>query len=156
MVDIRTTFIEKKVIICGLLFLCIIFLSVLGCKKNEVAEYQKGPGSCTVSDKAQKDIEKTAEVNYENKVKLMGLTVEKLSESQLIMGYYWQIIDVPGKYKQVFVHFADVNGVVLFQNDHELCNKKPLESVRGKFIKETYVVDVPKEAAGKVKNMRIG
>jgi MoaA/NifB/PqqE/SkfB family radical SAM enzyme len=125
-------------------------------QKGEVKEYKEGPGTCVIYDKTPGDIATPAEVNFGNKVKLAGITVDKLSQKQFMIAYDWQILDAPGKYKQIFVHFTDSKGTILFQNDHELCSGKSLESIKGKSIKEIYVIDIPETAIGQEINVRIG
>ena len=125
-------------------------------QKVEAEEYKAGPGPCVIYDKTPGDIATPAEVNFGNKVKLAGITAEKLSQKQVMIAYDWQILDAPGQYKQIFVHFTDSEGTILFQNDHELCSGKSLESIKGKSIKEIYVVDIPETAIGQEINVRIG
>ena len=140
-----------------LMLLAIIFMLSTGCqRKSEVNEYKEGPGPCLVYDKTPADIANPAEVNFGNKVKLAGITVDKLSEKQVMIAYYWQILDDPGKYRQIFVHFADSKGNILFQNDHTLCPGKSLESLKGKTIKDTYVIHVPKKTETQEINVTVG
>jgi MoaA/NifB/PqqE/SkfB family radical SAM enzyme len=125
-------------------------------QKGGVHEYREGPGPCIIYDETPGDIANPAEVNFGNKVKLSGLTVDKLSQKQVMIAYDWQILDSPGKYKQIFVHFTDMKGTILFQNDHALCQGKSLEAIKGKSIKEVYVIDIPETAIGKEMDIRIG
>jgi len=85
----------------------------------------------------------------------LGVTEDRLSQNQLKMVYYWQSIDL-GSYKQVLVHFTDTENKYLFGNDHPLCEKKSVGELKGKFVKESYVVDIPESARGKVIYVKIG
>ena len=57
---------------------------------------------------------------------------------------------------KVFVHFRDANNKILFQNDHLFYNTRSPEKYQGKFVKETYAVDIPPSAYGKEISIVIG
>lgn len=148
-----------------LVFSAIITIVLLGCYKEKATESKgagpvtesKGTVPCEVYDKLPGDIAKSAEVNYGNKIKLVGITVNKISRNQLEISYYWQLLDVLDQYKQVFVHFTDAtNYKILFQGDHLFCQNHSIEEIKGKFIKETHVVNIPQSAMGKKVNIMIG
>jgi hypothetical protein len=103
-----------------------------------------------------KDIGKPLDVNFGNKVKLLGITIDKAPQNQLKISYYWQLIEDLGVYDVAFVHFTDKDDKVLFQNDHDFCQKRPFNELKGKFIKEVFVVDIPKSAAGNKVDAKIG
>lgn len=138
-----------------------ISLILLGCSKERSVETKgtpvesKAAGLCEVFDKLPGDVGKSVEVNYGNKIKLMGITVSKLSKNQLKVSYYWQPQEDLGEYKQVFVHFMDSENKGLFQNDHPFC-QKPFGEIKDKIVKETYTVDVPQSAEGKEVEVKVG
>jgi hypothetical protein len=99
--------------------------------------------------------ETSCRVNYGEKVELLGITVSKLTNRQLLMSYYWKFLDELPHYK-AFVHFKDADNRILFQDDHFLYDPKAGEEYRGKFVKETYVVNVPHSAYGQEVSIAIG
>ncbi|MBS1232858.1 MAG: hypothetical protein H6R42_512 [Nitrospirae bacterium] len=144
--------------------LCLVFLCATmggfifsGCSKEKSVETRgpSGAGACEVFDKLPGDVGKSVEVNYGNKVKLLGISTNKLSPNKLKVSYYWQPQEDLGEYKQVFVHFTDAENKGLFQNDHLFC-QKPFGEIKGKIVKETYTVDVPQSAAGKEIEVKVG
>ncbi len=146
-------------ILCLVVFLSAVLVMVIsGCNK----EKGSGPtaavsvGTCEVLDKLPGDIKKPLEINYGNKVKLLGVTAEKLSQNQLRMVYYWQPSDDPGSFNTVFVHFTDADSKQLFGNDHLFCQQKSFNELKGKFIKESYMFNIPESAVGKVVYVKIG
>lgn len=104
---------------------------------------------CEVIDKLPADMTKSAEVNYGNKVKLLGIKTEKLAKGQIKISYYWQPMEDLGSYSQVFVHFTDADNNILFQGDHPFCQKRPFTELKGKVIKEIHVIDVTPSVSGK-------
>lgn len=154
-----TTILRKgKGVLCLLLVFSSVTAMILsGCKEKATEPKGTGPVStCDVSDKEPGDIKKPLEINYGNKVKLLGITVDKLSQNQLRVVYFWQPIEELGSYDQVFVHFTDTGNKILFQNDHAFCLKKSFNELKDKFIKESYVVNIPESAAGKEVYVKIG
>lgn len=146
----------------GVLLLLIIFLAVVailsGCGKEKISKPKviNRDGTCDVLADRPSDMRKPVEVNYENKVKLIGVTVDRMSQNQLRVIYYWQPMEDLGAYNQVFVHFTDTMNHLLFQNDHPLCLKKSFSELMGKFVKESYVVSIPEPAIGKKGYLKIG
>ena len=139
--------------VVGLAAICL-----LGCAKGKE---QKGrparvAGACEIYDKLPKDIEKHVDVNYGGKAKLLGITANKVSSNKLKISYFWQIIEDPGAYNIVFVHVTDKENKPLFQNDHDFCGNRSFKELKGKFIKEPYVVDIPPSATGKDSYIKIG
>lgn len=62
---------------------------------------------------------KNAELDYEPQpVALAGVEVEPTGPRKFRVAYRWRVQARPGKNWRVFVHFADSNHKVLFQNDH--------------------------------------
>ncbi|OGW38629.1 MAG: hypothetical protein A2Y97_05810 [Nitrospirae bacterium RBG_13_39_12] len=159
MKNLATIVRQGKGILCLLLlFSAAIAVVLSGCSKEKAGE-PKGAapvGTCDVSDKKPGDIKKPLEINYGNKVKLLGITVDKLSQNQLRVVYFWQPIEELGSYKHVFVHFTDTENKMLFQNDHAFCQKKSFGELKGKFVKESYMLNIPESAAGKVGYIKIG
>jgi hypothetical protein len=145
-----------------ILYIVFAFLFVLagiqsGCTKGKAPVSESKRIDCVVSDKLPGDIAKPVEVKYEKKIKFLGTTVEKnLSQNQLKISYYWQIIGELGQYKQIFIHFTDIDNNVLFQNDHEFCPKQPFSEIKNKFIKETFIVGIPQSARDKEINIKVG
>lgn len=95
-------------------------------------------------------------MNYDNKIKLSGIATKKLSQNQLEISYYWQLIKGLGTYKDIFVHFADASNNIIFQNDHRFCANRSFQDLKGKFVKETFVVNIPEQAKGKEITVKIG
>jgi hypothetical protein len=143
--------------------LLVVFSAVMaavfsGCAK-EKASAPTGTvpiGSCGLSDNKPGDIKKPIEINYGNKVKLLGITADKLSQNQLRIVYYWQPIGDLGSYHQVFVHFTDAENKILFQNDHAFCQMRSFGELKGKFVIESYMINIPESAVGKVGYVKIG
>ena len=149
--------IARKTLSFLFLSLFIIVLPLTGCTKKETKgtiPETKAIG-CEVSDKLPKDIATPAEVNYGGKIVYRGTTVEKLSKNQFKISYYWMIKNDLGK-NRIFVHFTDSHDNVLFQNDHDFCPNLSSEGLKGKFIKDTYLVGVPEAATQSEIDVKIG
>ena len=146
---------KGKALCLIVLCLLIVALSCYGCtEKKEIAS--KETPSCELLEKLPGDIAKPVQINYGNKIKLVGVTSKKLSADKWTVSYYWQPLDELGQFNQVFVHFVDTNNNMLFQNDHPFCQKKSFGEVKGKYVKETYLIAVPKKAAGKESSLKVG
>ena len=149
------TFSWPKRILYFIIVSTFVFAVVLfGCSKEKVTE-QKGSGTtgpCEILDRLPKDITKFLAVNYGNRIKLVGVIVKKQAQNKLQLSYYWQPIAKLDAYNTVFVHFTDKDNKVLFQNDHLFCQKESQD----KFLKETYVVDIPKTATDKEIYVKMG
>lgn len=111
---------------------------------------------CQIFDKLPNDIAQPLEVNFGDKAVYLGTTIEKRAENQLKISYHWQVKNDLGKYKQIFVHFTDNKNNPLFQNDHEFCENRSFEELKGKFIKDTHWVGIPQSAIGKEIDVKIG
>jgi hypothetical protein len=134
---------------------------LLGCtEKKEESKGAKGAPetmTCDLIDKMPGDAAKTLEINYGNKVKLVGIRSEKLLPGQITMFYYWQLLDDLGKTDTVFVHFMDADNKSLsFQGDHPLCRNRTFAELKGKIIKETQLITIPQPALGKEVKLKIG
>ena len=103
----------------------------------------------------RKDLGKPLEVNYGDKVRFLEMTFTKLPENRLEISYYWQILGDLGAYIS-FVHFTDLNNNILFQNDHAIGPMRSYRELIGKFIKETYFVDIPQSAVNKEVYVKVG
>jgi len=146
--------------------LCLIILSLIisgavafsGCTKEKAAGPKAtGPaGTCEILDKLPKDLAKPMEVNFDNRINVLGVTVNKVSEEKLSVSYYWRPMGVLESYNTVFVHFTDKNNKGLFQNDHPFCQQKSFEELKGKIVKETFNVDFPKNVLGQEIFVKIG
>ena len=139
-------------------FLCIFSLSMLGCSKEKTTELEgQGPvGTCEIVEKLPQDITKPLDVNFGNRIKLKGVTIDIQSEEKLRVSYYWDLMDALEAYNTIFVHFSDQDNKIVFQNDHTFCPQEPFEKLKGKIIKETFDVFFPKTAAGQEITLKIG
>jgi len=133
----------------------IIFLSACTKEKPATVPETKGTG-CIFSDKLPPEVTNPLDVNFENRVRFVGVTVNKQSQDQLEISYYWQMINDLGKFKNIFVHFTDSSGNVLFQNDHEFCPKRSFDELKGKVIRETFLVFIPEAARGQEISVKLG
>ncbi len=149
---------KAAVIVCLVLIIAFVgAISLSGCKEKAVEPKGAGPapvGTCEIFNKLPKEIAKPVEINYGNRIKLMGITVEKLPKNQLNVSYYWQPMDELGPFK-VFIHFTDRDNKILFQSEHFFC-QKPLEELKGKLVEEIYKVDFPESAVGKEIFAKVG
>jgi hypothetical protein len=141
--------------------LCLVGLMLIvpiGCEKKEAvkARPQRVTGACEVYDKLPGDIAKHLDVNFGNKIKLLGMTIKKLPKDQLSVTYYWQLLNELDTYDATFVHFTDKDNKILFQDDHDLCQRRPFSELKGKFIKEPHVVSIPQSATGKEVYVKLG
>lgn len=148
-----------------MLVLSVLFVgAVPGCSKEE-SELKRTPlkagsggiGPCEIFEKLPGDIARSVEINYGNKVKLLGITANKLSQNQLKVSYYWQPREFLGEYKQVFVHFTNTSiDKILINGDHEFCQNHSFGEIKSKFIRETYVIDIPEAARGQEAYILVG
>jgi len=141
--------------------LCLVVLTVIvssACEKKEAAKShpQRVTGACEVYDKLPKYIAKPVDVNFGNKVKLVGITINKLPEDKLSVTYYWQLLNQLDTYDAVFVHFTDKDNKILSQNDHDFCQRRPFSELRGKFLKEPYIVNIPQSSKGSEIYVKLG
>jgi hypothetical protein len=158
---------DKQVIISGkvkrafyllTVFLCIFPFVLLGCNKEKAtAPKGKGPAeTCEILDKLPKDVSKAVEVDFGNRIKLVGVTVKKEAQDKLQVSYYWQAKDELEAYNMVFVHFTDKDNKGIFQNDHPFCQQTSVEELKGKVVKETFKIGYPKNAVGQEIFVKIG
>jgi hypothetical protein len=138
--------------------LFIISLILVACQKEKTAPSEaQGPvGTCEILANLPQDVKKPIEVNFGNRIKLKGVTVDIQSEEKLQVSYYWEPMDALEAYNTVFVHFTDKEDNALFQNDHSFCPQEPFEKLKGKIVKETFDVFFPKTAAGQEITLKIG
>jgi hypothetical protein len=141
-----------------MVFFTVSLLFLLGCEKKQPSPSPapKVIGQCEFFETLPADIAHKAEVMYGDKIKLLGITVNKISGNKLQVSYYWQPLNEPGPYNKAFVIFSDKSKKQLFGNDHDLCENKPFSELKGKFIKETFMVGVPQSASGQKVNVGIG
>ena len=154
-----------------LIILSIVSISLFGCteskkeepkgeKQNQLSTDKIEPKAlgCQVYDKLPGDISVPLDVNYGGKIKLLGVTVDKKSfPKQLEVAYFWQVIQDLGVYQTVFVHFRDSKGNMLFQNDHDFCPEYSFhKKIQGKFIKESFLIYMPKLDTGTKLDMKVG
>ena len=154
-----------------LIILSIVSISLFGCteskktnkeetKKDHAPVFKIEPKSlgCQVLDKLPKDISVPLDVNYDGKITLIGVTVDKKSfPKQLEIAYFWQAMQDLGSYQAVFVHFRDSKGNMLFQNDHDFCPEYSFhKKIQGKFIKEVFLIYMPKLDTGTKLDMKVG
>ena len=134
--------------------LAILLTTLYGCTEKQKLETE--PAAVELIDKVPGNIVHPMEVVFGNKVKLLGVTPEKLSSNQIRITYYWQVMEDLGMFGSVFVHFVDSEDKILFQGDHDLCQKRTAAELKGKIAKETQIIDIPKTAAGKMADIKIG
>lgn len=155
----KTTSILRLIV---LMSAALLILIPLGCKKKEKppGPDAKAVGTCEVFDRLPEDILKPVDITYgdkySDKAKFLGLTVRKLSPDKLKISYHWQLLNELGPYGKAFVVFTDKAGKQLSGNDHDLCEKRPFAELKGKFIKETYTVDILQTMVGKKIDIGIG
>jgi hypothetical protein len=151
--------------ICGwgkglsMIALCLplAIITFYGCaEKKEGQPAQAVNPMCELVDKLPGDLAKPVEVSFGGKVKLLGFAVEKPSKSQLKVSYYWRLVEDLGLSNMVFVHFVDADDKILFQGDHDFCQKRSFAELKGKLVKETQVINVPESALGKEVGIKIG
>lgn len=151
----------KNHIVTLLILLILPFLCMYSCKaeKDKTAKMlTKEPRylGCQVFEELPKDINNPLNVNYDNRIKLLGIKVEKSSQNQFYISYYWQLFKELEGYQTAFVHFSDSTQNVLFQNDHDICPEFSFKQKEGGFIKESFLVNIPDTAVGKKLNIKIG
>lgn len=144
------------------LFLLITFL-IFGCteeKKQKVDNFNIEPKflGCQVLDKIPEDINKQMEVNFGGKIKLLGISVNKMPESKSIeISYLWRVLQDISPYNKIFVHFTDSMGNILFQNDHDFCTEYSFhKKIENKFIKESFLIYIPKSLINSELDIKIG
>jgi hypothetical protein len=145
----------EKIFYYGAIVLSIFAVTLFGCENRKTIDV-KGNPSCEILYKAPATIAKPIDVNYGNKVKLLGATVEKLSQNSVKIIYYWQLLSDLGSYDRVFVHFSDSDNKILFQGDHDFCQKQSFATLKGKIIKETHLISVPQSEMGKEVYVKVG
>ena len=146
--------------------LCLIILSLIisgavafsGCTKEKATGTKVTglTGACEIVDKLSKEVTKPLAIDYANKIKLLGITINKESQARLRVSYYWQLGESLGSYNTVFIHFTDKNNKVIFQNDHLFCQQKSFEELKGQVVQETFKVDFPQNALGQEIFVKIG
>lgn len=119
-------------------YLLITSVLISGCQNKE--QYKEGVGPCLIYEKLTDPLTHNMEINYGNKVMLLGIDFHKLNNNQIKITSYWYLKDDLGSYNKVFVHFVDADGNTQGY-DHEFCNLNSHEYLKEKFIKETYVVN---------------
>jgi hypothetical protein len=148
----------KAVPIIAVCLVGLVLTAFSACEKREAvkAHPKRLEGPCEIYDKLPGDIVKPVDVNFGKKVKLVGITITKLPKDQLGVTYYWQLLSDLDTYDAVFAHFTNKDNKILFQNDHDLCQRKPFSELKGKFIKEPYVIGVPQAVKGEEIYVRLG
>jgi len=148
----------RKTIFLASIVALIVAIFSLGCEKEKATTPKEASpvGTCEILDALPKDVSKPSEINYANRIKLIGVTVNKKAQDKLQITYYWQPMDELGAFNMVFVHFTDQDNKGVFQNDHPFCQKQNLKELKNKILKETLVVDFPASAKGKEIYLKIG
>jgi hypothetical protein len=148
----------KKTIFLAAIAALIVAIFSLGCEKEKATTPKEaGPvGTCEILDAMPIDVSKPVDINFANRIKLTGITVNKKAQDKLQITYYWQSMDELGAFNMVFVHFTDQDNKVLFQNDHPFCQKYNLKELKNKILKEMYVVDLPASAMGREIYLKLG
>jgi len=154
-----TIFLRGETLRVTIMCLAVVTLVVLSaCEKKEAVKAHplRVTGPCEVFDKLPGDIAKPLKVNFGDKVELLGITINKLPKDQLSVTYYWRLLNELGTYDAVFVHFTDKDNKILFQNDHDLCKRRSFSELKGKFVKEPYIINVPQSAKGQEVYVKLG
>jgi hypothetical protein len=153
-----TTLRKTETLYVAVFLIGLMVIALIGCEKKEATKLHphRVTGPCEVYDKLPGDIAKPIDVNFGKKVKLLGITINKLPKDQLSVTYYWQLLNELNTYDAAFVHFTDKDNKVLFQNDHDLCQRRPFSELRGKFIKEPYMISIPQTAKGQEIYVKLG
>jgi len=139
---------------------CLLTIFAVSTLTGCVGEEEKGipqaaGGACEIYDKVQ--LPGTVEVNFGNRIKLLGITTKRVSQNKIELSYFWQVLDAPGPYKHVFVHFTDpADHKILFQDDHPFCPPFSIKRAKGRFLKETSIVPIPQPEIGKEVNIMVG
>jgi hypothetical protein len=144
----------------SILLVVLILALVSGCQKEKGTEsnvpQSKAPNTCEILDKLPVDISQPVEINYDNKLKLLGTRVNKTSQNEMEISYYWQVLNDFDSYDTVFVHFTDLNNKPVSQNDHGFCQMRPYAELKDKFVKETYKIAIAQLPAGKEGYLKVG
>jgi hypothetical protein len=153
-----TTLRKTETLYVAVFLIGLMVIALMGCEKKEAvkARPQRVTGPCEVYDKLPGDIAKPVEVNFGNKIKLLGITIKKLPKDQLGVTYYWQLLNDLGTYDAVFIHLTDKDNKILLANHHDLCQRRPFSDLKGKFIKEPYVISIPQSAKGQEIYVKLG
>jgi hypothetical protein len=136
----------------AIFFILMAVTIIIGCSSEKPKEAKIVDPCEIINEIPTQDIKKAVKVNYGNKVRLLGITANKISQDKLEIKYYWQLNGALGKENNVFVHINDPLGKALFQNDHAFCPQARV----GQFVKETYVIDIPQIALGKEVSICMG
>jgi len=147
-----------RVVQIVLFFSLIMSIALWGCTKEKAtAPEGQGPvGTCEIFDNLPQDVTKPLEVNFGNRIKLTGITVDKKAEDMLQVSYYWKLIEPLEAYNTVFVHFTDKDNKGMFQNDHPFCSGKSFAELKDRIVRDTQDVYFPKSAAGREITVKIG
>jgi hypothetical protein len=129
-----------------ILLVSAIIIGTIGCSKDKATPIRV-VSNCKIYNQLPDDIQQPLNVNYSNKAILMGITTKRLYKNRLLeISYYWKLQEELIPQHRIFVHFTDKDNKALLQNDHYFCQNLPFKELRNKFIKETYVVDMPGSA----------
>jgi ABC-type Fe3+-citrate transport system substrate-binding protein len=112
---------------------------------------------CQILDKLPDNII-PLNVNYGDRIKLLGISVNKnIEKRSLELSYCWRVIKDISPYNKIFVHFTDSMGNILFQNDHDFCTDYSFhKKIENKFIKETFLIYIPKSISNENLDIKIG
>jgi hypothetical protein len=110
---------------------------------------------CEIYDEAPTPPVKALSITYGDKVKFLGISTAQLPGNRLEVSYSWQVLGDLGGYIS-FVHFTNPGNETLFQNDHPIGPVRSYKELIGKFINETYFVDIPPSAVNKEIHVKVG
>ena len=85
---------------------------------------------CEFLIKLPRDLTKNVNVNYADKIRLLGVSNRIVSKDQIMISYFWQLIGEPGFYNHVCVHFTDDHKNILFQGEHMVCLGHPAAELK--------------------------
>ena len=84
---------------------------------------------------------------FGQKIELIGLCIYQTrhDEHTLLIEYYWRTNSPVKKDYEIFVHFTNENGDIIFQQDHQPCGGEcPTSKWKiGEIIHEVYIIKIP-------------
>jgi hypothetical protein len=110
---------------------------------------------CEIYERWPKDFANPLELEYGGKVKLWEVVFNQRFENRLEITYTWEVLDELGDYIS-FTHFTDMKNRILFGENHAIGEKRSYRDLIGKFIEETYFVEVPSATIGMEIFMKVG
>ncbi|USS41781.1 glycosyltransferase family 39 protein [Thermococcus aggregans] len=92
---------------------------------------------------------------FAQKIELIGLCIYQTMHDKhvLLIEYYWRTNSPIERDYEIFVHFTDEKGNIIFQQDHQPCGGKcPTSSWKpGEIIHEAYIVKIPAQGTYQIR-----